>query len=226
MIVLSIDIGGSHVKVLTSDREESRRADSGDSMTPYAMIAAVREMTADWHFDAVTIGYPGVVQRGRIIKEPRNLGPGWTSFDYPGAFNCPVTIINDAAMQALGSYNGGTMLFLGLGTGLGSAMILDDIIQPMELAHLPYRKQRTYEQYLGEEGHDRLGKKKWTKHVWRVVELLRAALQPEYVVIGGGNADRLDELPPHVLRGDNDNAFTGGFRLWQPPHHISSGATP
>ncbi|HET9066944.1 MAG TPA: ROK family protein [Gemmatimonadales bacterium] len=226
MIVLTIDVGGSHVKVLTSDRRESRKADSGDAMTPAAMIDAVREMTTDWHYDAVTIGYPGVVQRGRITKEPTNLGRGWTAFDFQAAFGCPVTIINDAAMQALGSYNGGTMLFLGLGTGLGAAMIIDDIIQPLELAHLPYRKHRTYEEYLGEAGHDRLGEKKWKKHVWRVVELFRAALQPEYIVIGGGNVNRLHALPEHVLRGDNDNAFTGGFRLWQPPYHSTSGSTP
>ncbi|MEO8478144.1 MAG: ROK family protein [Gemmatimonadota bacterium] len=226
MIVLTIDVGGSHVKVLASDRHESRKADSGHDMTPDAMITAAREMTSDWHYDAVTIGYPGVVQRGRITKEPRNLAAGWTSFDFRTAFDCPVRLINDAAMQALGSYNGGSMLFLGLGTGLGSAMIVDDIIQPMELAHLPYRKHKSYEEYLGDDGRDRLGEKKWTKHVWRVVELLRAALQPEYIVIGGGNADRLDELPEHVLLGDNDNAFTGGFRLWQPPYHSPSGSTP
>lgn len=226
MIVLTIDVGGSHVKVLTSDRRESRKADSGDDMTPDAMLAAVREMTTDWQFDAVSIGYPGVVQRGRITREPNNLGAGWTTFDFHAAFDCPVTIINDAAMQALGSYNGGSMLFLGLGTGLGSAMIIDDIIQPMELAHLPYRKHQTYEDYLGDDGRDRLGEKKWQKHVWRVVDLLRAALQPEYIVIGGGNSRHLEDLPQHVLRGDNDNAFTGGFRLWQPPYHSRSGATP
>lgn len=226
MTVLTIDVGGNHVKVRTSDQEEPREADSGDKMTPAQMIAAVREMTTDWHYDAVTIGYPGVVQRGRITREPNNLGSGWTGFDFHAAFDVPATIINDAAMQALGSYNGGSMLFLGLGTGLGSAMIIDDIIQPMELAHLPYRKHRTYEDYLGDEGYDRLGRKKWAKHVWRVVELFHAALQPEYIVIGGGNVRHLEELPEHVLRGSNDNAFLGGFRLWQPPYHSTSGSTP
>ncbi len=225
MIVLTIDIGGSHVKVLTSDRSEPRRADSGSSMGPEAMLAAVREMTADWQYDAVTIGYPGVVKGDQIMGEPRNLGPGWTTWEYRQAFACPVKLVNDAAMQAVGSYDGGVMLFLGLGTGLGSALIVRGEIQPLELAHLPYRHGRSYEDYLGDDGLHRLGKRKWTRHVWSVVELLRRGLLPDYVVLGGGNIRYLKDFPAQVHRGSNANAFTGGFRLWQSPYHDVSGGT-
>lgn len=224
MIVLTVDIGGSHVKVLTSDQKEVRKADSGRKMGPDEMMKAVREMTADWHYDAVTIGYPGVVQRGTIVGNPRNLAPGWTDWDVAHAFSCPIKVINDAAMQALGSYEGGAMLFLGLGTGLGTAMIVQDVIQPMELAHLPYKHDQDYEDFLGDDGLDRLGKERWEAHVWKVVDLLRGALLPDYVVLGGGNVRHLREFPSFVRRGDNANAFTGGFRLWQPPYHTSTGA--
>lgn len=225
MIVLTIDIGGSHVKVLTSDRSEHRKADSGASMGPEEMLAAVRELTRDWSYDAVSIGYPGVVRGGHIAGEPQNLGPGWTSWVPERAFSCPVKVINDAAMQAVGSYDGGSMLFLGLGTGLGSAMVIQGVIQPMELAHLPYRGGRSYEDYLGDAGLERLGMRRWVSHLWRVVELLRSAVLPDYVVLGGGNVRLLDELPDGVRRGSNAAAFTGGFRLWQPPHHLSTEST-
>ncbi len=214
MTTLTIDVGGTHVKVLASDQAEPRKVDSGPGMTPGRMVEAVRRLTADWTYHQVAIGYPGVVVHGRIAAEPKNLGPGWVGFDFGAAFGLPVRLINDAAMQALGSYEGGRLLFLGLGTGLGSAMIVDGRLEPMELAHLPYRKGRTYEDYLGVAGLQRLGKKKWRKHVFAVVALLRAALEPDTVVLGGGNARKLDDLPPGVRMGDNANAFTGGFRLW------------
>ncbi len=217
MKVLAIDVGGSHVKVLLSGETKHRKADSGPDMTPDQMVAAVRELTTDWHWDRVAIGFPAVVKQNRITTNPRHLGDGWVGFDFADAFECPVRVINDAAMQALGSYQGGKMLFLGLGTGLGSAMVVDGLVLPMELAHLPYRQHRSYEDYLGERGYDRMGEEKWRKHVWRVVELLRAALQPDEVVIGGGNARKLDDTPDGVRLGANTNAFIGGFRLWQSP---------
>ena len=180
------------------------------------MVAQVKRLTADWDYKAVSMGYPGPVTHGRPLREPLNLGPGWMRFDFQKAFGCPVKIINDAAMQALGSYQGGRMLFLGLGTGLGSAMIVDGVLEPMELAHLPYRK-RTYEDYLGLRGLQRLGKKKkWERHVFKVVEILREGLEADYVVLGGGNVKKLKNLPPKARRGDNQNAFLGGFRLWEP----------
>lgn len=214
MSTLTIDVGGTHVKVLASDQTVVRKVDSGPGMTPGRMVEAVQHLTADWTYHRVAIGYPGVVVHGRIVAEPKNLGPGWMGFDFAVAFGCPVRLLNDAAMQALGSYEGGRMLFLGLGTGLGSAMIVEGRLEPMELAHLPYRKGRTYEGYLGVAGLKRLGKKKWRKHVFAVVALLRGALEPDAVVLGGGNAKKLDDLPPGVRLGDNANAFTGGFRLW------------
>ncbi len=217
MKVLAIDVGGSHVKVLLSGESRHRKADSGPDMTPTQMVAAVRTLTTDWEWDRIAIGFPAVVKQNRITTNPRHLGDGWVGFDFAGAFQCPVRVINDAAMQALGSYQGGTMLFLGLGTGLGSAMVTEGVVLPMELAHLPYRKHRTYEDYLGERGYDRMGEKKWRKHVWRVVSLLSAALQPDEVVIGGGNARKLDDPPDGVRLGANTNAFIGGFRLWQSP---------
>jgi len=223
MKVLAIDVGGSHVKVLLSGESKHRKADSGPDMTPEQMVAAVRGLTDDWSWDRIAIGFPAVVKHDRIMTEPMHLGPGWAGFDFEEAFGCPVRMINDAAMQALGSWQGGKMLFLGLGTGLGSAMVVDGTVLPMELAHLPYRKHRTYEDYLGERGYDRMGEQKWRKHVWRVVDLLRAALQPDEVVIGGGNVKKLDDPPDGVRLGRNSNAFIGGFRLWQPP---SSRSTP
>jgi polyphosphate glucokinase len=215
MRVLVIDVGGTHVKVLATGKKEHREVESGPTMTAQQMVTAVKQLAAGWKYDAVSIGYPGPVAHNRPLHEPRNMGGGWVGFDFPSAFGCPVKLINDAAMQALGSYKGGHMLFLGLGTGLGSAMVVDGIVEPMELGHLPYRKGRTYEDYLGLRGLKRLGKKRWRHHVTVVVGLLRAALEPDDVVIGGGNAKKLNELPPGCRLGDNANAFTGGFELWK-----------
>src|SRR3989442_6762910 len=199
---------------LASGRREPREIPSGPSMDASGMVAAVKRLAADWRYDVVSIGYPGVVVHGRPVAEPYNLGPGWVSFDFRRAFGRPVRIINDAAMQALGSYRRGRMLFLGLGTGLGSAMIIDGVLEPMELAHLPYRKGRTYEDYVGRRGLERLGKKRWRRHVGDVTERLQAALEADDVVGGGGNAKLLKTLPPGARRGDNANAFLGGLRLW------------
>jgi polyphosphate glucokinase len=215
MRVLVIDVGGTHVKVLATGKKEHREVESGPTMTAQQMVTAVKQLAAGWMYEAVSIGYPGPVAHNRPLHEPRNMGGGWVGFDFPGAFGCPVKLINDAALQALGSYKGGHMLFLGLGTGLGSAMVVDGIVEPMELGHLPYRKGRTYEDYLGLRGLKRLGRKRWRHHVTVVVGLLRAALEPDDVVIGGGNAKKLNELPPGCRLGDNANAFTGGFELWK-----------
>jgi polyphosphate glucokinase len=215
MNILAIDVGGTHVKVLVSDQTEPRKFDSGPSLTPSQMVEQVKGLTADWSYQAISIGYPGVVVHDRIAAEPNNLGRGWVGFDFGKAFGLPVRLINDAAMQALGSYEGGRMLFLGLGTGLGSAMIVDGRLEPMELANLPYRKGRTYEDYVGLAGLKRIGKQKWRKHVWAVVDIFRAALEPDSVVLGGGNAKLLERLPPGVRLGENANAFVGGFRLWR-----------
>lgn len=215
MRVLVIDVGGTHVKVLASGRKAHRQVESGPTMTAEQMVAAVKQLVPDWKYEAVSIGYPGPVVHNRPLHEPYNLGGGWVGFDFHTAFECPVKIVNDAAMQALGSYKGGRMLFLGLGTGLGSAMVVDNILQPMELGHLPYRKGRTYEDYVGLRGLKRLGKKRWRHHVLVVIETLRAALLPDDVVIGGGNAKRLMELPTGCRLGDNANAFVGGFKLWK-----------
>jgi predicted NBD/HSP70 family sugar kinase len=184
-------------------------------MTPEEMVAGVKPLVADWKSEVVSIGYPGAVIGGRPLHEPRNLGGGWMGFGFSKAFGCPVKIVNDAAMQALGSYEGGRMLFLGLGTGLGSAMIVDGVLEPMELAHLPYKKGRTYEDYLGRRALKRLGKKRWRRHVAEVVEQFKATLEADYIVLGGGNAKKLGELPPGARLGHNANAFVGGFRLWE-----------
>jgi polyphosphate glucokinase len=178
------------------------------------MVAKVRGAAGDWQYDAVTIGYPGALLHGRIAAEPYNLGKGWVAFDFEARFDCPVKVINDAAMQALGGYRVGRMLFIGLGTGLGTAFIVDGMVEPMELGHLPYRKG-TYEDYLGERGLERLGKKKWARHVFAVIECLRAALEPDEILIGGGNVAKLEDLPPRCRRGSNADAFAGGFRLWK-----------
>ncbi len=215
MNILAIDVGGSHVKFLASGQADARAFVSGARMTPDEMVRGVLDGTRDWRYEAVSIGYPGPVMHGTPVREPHNLGKGWVGFDYERAFGHPVRLVNDAAMQALGSYQGGRMLFLGLGTGLGSAMIVDGRLEAMELAHLPYRKGRSYEDYVGAHGLRRLGKKKWRKAVFAVIESLRAALEPDYVVLGGGNVRKLKELPEHVRRGDNANAFVGGFRLWE-----------
>jgi len=213
--VLAIDVGGTHVKLLATGQKEVRKIPSGSTMTAREMASKVNDAVKDWPYEAVSIGYPGPVVQGRPIKEPFNLAPGWVKFDYQKAFSRPVKIINDAAMQALGSYRKGRMLFLGLGTGLGSAMIVDGVLQPMELAHLPYKKGRTYEDYLGKRGLERTGKKKWQKNVFYVVAQLRQAVQADDVVLGGGNAKKLDQLPPGARLGSNNNAFLGGFRMWQ-----------
>ncbi len=215
--VLVLDIGGTHVKALSTGHRRHAEISSGPALTPRKMVAALRKAVAGWKYDAVSIGYPGPVLHGRPVAEPHNLGHGWVGFDFRKAFGRPVKIINDAAMQALGSYRGGRMLFLGLGTGLGSALIVDGVLEPMELAHLPYKKDRTYEDYVGLAGLKRFGKKKWRRHVADVVEQLKTALQADYVVIGGGNARLLKRLPPGSRLGDNVNAFSGGFRLWQTP---------
>ena len=215
MKILAIDVGGTHVKMLASGKREARQFDSGPTMTPARMVAQVKRLTADWTYDVVAIGVPSLVVHARIAAEPMNLGRGWVGFDFAKAFGCPVRLVNDAAMQALGSYEGGRMLFLGFGTGLGSAMIVDGLLEPMELAHLPYKKGRTYEDYVGAAGLKRLGEKKWRKHVWDVVARLRTALEPDEVVIGGGNAKRVGAPPRGVRIGDNANAFAGGFRLWR-----------
>jgi len=212
--VLVVDVGGTHVKVLASGHRTPREIASGPTMTAREMADAVKRCAADWRYDVVSIGYPGVCVHGRPVAEPRNLGPGWVGFDYAHAFGRPVRLVNDAALQALGSYRRGRMLFLGLGTGLGSTMILEGTIAPMELAHLPFRKA-TFEDYVGERGRARLGNKRWRKAVIETVERLTAGLLPDYVVIGGGNAERLDgELPPNCRLGQNEAAFLGGFRLW------------
>lgn len=213
--VLAIDIGGSHVKILSSTGGEERRADSGPGLTPQQMIDAVKGLADGLAYDVVSMGYPGPVAHNRPFADPANLGKGWAGFDFDAAFGKPVKVVNDALMQAVGSYEGGRMLFLGLGTGLGAAMIVDNVAQSMELAHLPYRKGRSFEDYVGERGLERRGKKKWRKHVFDVVDRLRAALQPDYVVLGGGNVEKLDELPQDSRRGDNTLAFQGGFRLWR-----------
>jgi polyphosphate glucokinase len=215
MNVLSIDVGGTHVKVLVTGATEKREFDSGPKLTPQAMVDGVKRLAGDWNYDAVSIGYPGPVLHGKPVAEPHNLGRGWVGFDFESAFGKPVKLVNDAAMQALGSYRGGKMLFLGLGTGLGSTLIADGVVEPMELAHLPYKKA-TYEDYVGERGLKRLGKKKWRKEVAEVIGTLVAAFEPDDVVIGGGNAKKLHQLPPLCRAGDNANAFAGGFRLWEP----------
>jgi polyphosphate glucokinase len=214
MKVLVVDIGGTHVKILATGHKESRRFPSGPTLTPKQMVAGVRKLARDWKYDTVSIGYPGLVLRGRPVAEPCNLGRGWVGFDFDAAFKRPVRVVNDAAMQALGSYKSGKMLFLGLGTGLGSTMIVDGIMVPMELGHLPYKKG-TYEDYVGQRGLEKHGKRKWRRHVADVVGRLRAAREPDDVVLGGGNVKKLKELPPGWRVGANANAFLGGFRLWQ-----------
>ena len=214
MHVLVVDVGGTHVKILATGQNEAREFPSGPTLTATQMVAGVKKLAGDWKYDAIAIGYPGPVIKNRPLADPHNLGPGWMGYDFKAAFKRPVKVVNDAAMQALGSYQGGKMLFLGLGTGLGSAMIVDGIVEPMELGHLPY-KRRTFEDYVGVRGYERLGKKKWRQHVLDVIARLIAALEPEDVVLGGGNVKKLQELPPGCRAGDNANAFVGGFRLWQ-----------
>lgn len=211
--VLVVDVGGTSVKILATGQSARRSFPSGPTLTPKRMVSKVRKLAADWTYELVSIGYPGPVLHGRPVAEPYNLGRGWVGFDFAAAFGRPVKVVNDAAMQALGSYRGGKMLFLGLGTGLGSALIVDGIVEPMELAHLPYKKS-TFEDYVGRGGLERHGKKKWRRHVADVVARLIAALEPDETVIGGGNVAKLDALPPYSRAGDNADAFRGGFRLW------------
>jgi polyphosphate glucokinase len=211
--VLVIDVGGTSVKVLASGQSEPRKFSSGPAMKPKQMVSGVKQIVKDWKYDVVAIGYPGLVLHGRPALEPHNLGRAWVGFDFKSAFGRPVKILNDAAMQALGSYQGGLLLFLGLGTGLGSALIQEGAVVPMELGHLSY-KNGTYEDYVGLRGLKRFGRKKWQRHVAFGVARLIDAIHPDDVVLGGGNAKKLDELPPGCRRGDNANAFLGGFRLW------------
>jgi polyphosphate glucokinase len=212
--VLAIDVGGSHVKTRISGRREVRLFDSGPTLTPRLMVSRVLKLNSDLKYDVVSIGYPGVVVHGKIVTEPYNLGRGWVGFDFRKAFGRPTLLMNDAAMQAIGSYEGGRMLFLGLGTGLGSALIVEGTVAPMELAHLPYKHGRSYEDYLGDRGRSRLGAKKWRRTVADVVGQLSKALEADYVVIGGGNARKLKKLPKNARLGNNEFAFLGGFRVW------------
>jgi polyphosphate glucokinase len=229
MNVLVIDVGGTHVKILVTGQSEPRKFESGPTMTARKMVAGVKRLAANWKYEAVSMGYPGPVLSGKPVAEPHNLGAGWVAFDFEAAFGRPIKIVNDAAMQALGSYKRGKMLFLGFGTGLGTTLIVDGIIEPMELGHLPYKKA-TYEDYVGIRGLEKHGLHKWRRYVADVVKLLVAALEPDDVVIGGGNVKKLKKLPPGCRAGDNANAFVGGFRLWennrdeQPP--FSRGSKP
>ena len=220
--ILVIDVGGTHVKCQMNGRKRPVRFKSGPRLTPDEMVTKVLQITKDWHFHAVSIGYPGVVHHGAITVEPHNLGAGWVGYDFQAAFGRPVKLINDAAMQALGVYGGGRMLFLGLGTGLGSALMVDGVIAPMELSHLPYRHGRSFESHVGERARKRCGNKHWRREVEQVIKDLRGALLPDYVVIGGGNVSHLKRLPPQTRRGGNGDAFTGGFRLWQGDHGAAS----
>lgn len=227
-----VDVGGTHVKVLATGQHEEREIPSGRTMTARKTVQDVKRSVKGWKYDVVSIGYPGPVIHGRPLHEPYNLGGGWMGFNFAKAFGRPVKVINDAAMQALGSYQGGRMLFLGLGTGLGSAMIVDGIVEPMELAHLPYKKGRTYEDYLGIRGLARLCKKRWRRYVADVVEELKGALEADYVVLGGGNVHNIKKLPPNTRPGDSRNAFLGGFRLWEKSakprsgHPLNESASP
>lgn len=212
--VLVVDVGGTHVKILASGEGAKREFASGPKLTPQQMVDGVAELAGDWAWEVVSVGIPTPVHGGKAVSEPVNLGKGWVAFDLAGAFGKPTKIVNDAAMQAIGSYDGGRMLFLGLGTGLGTALIADGVVEPLEVGHLPFRK-KTFEDYVSKKAREKLGNKKWQKNVFAAVEQLSRALEPEYVVLGGGEAGELTELPPNCRLGDNANAFVGGFRLWQ-----------
>ena len=216
---LVIDVGGTNVKFLLEGDAESKRFPSGPTLTPAAMVSGVRDQLAGVEFDRITIGFPAPIVGGKATRDPVNLGAGWTEFDFETAFEKPVRVINDAALQAIGSYDGGKMLFLGLGTGLGSAMVIDHVVLPLEFAHLPYRKKQTYEDFVGHRGLERLGKKKWHEAVADVVDRLSTAVVADYVVLGGGNAKKLKSWPEKARKGDNAHAFTGGLRLWSEPRY-------
>ena len=213
--ILVVDVGGTNVKLRATGQKKLVKIPSGTSMSPRQMMSSIRREIAGWNVQAVSVGLPGIVLHGRILHEPRNLGKGWVGFDFGKAFRLPVKVLNDAAMQALGSYQGGRMLFLGLGTGLGSAFIVDGRLEALELAHLLYRRNCTYEDYVGARALERLGKKEWSDHVTLIVKHFRKVLGADYVVLGGGNARKLKDFPPRCLMGDNENAFVGGFRLWE-----------
>jgi polyphosphate glucokinase len=214
--VLVVDVGGTHVKFRLAPRGVIREFASGPTMDPARMTCQIRDLLGGARYDAVSIGYPGLVIHGRIAAEPHNLGRGWVGYDFERAFGKPVRVINDAAMQAIGSYTGGRMLFLGLGTGLGATLVIDGVVEPTEIGHMPYKRGRTFEDYVGERGRRRRGNRKWRKAVKAVIGDLEAAFEADYVVLGGGNAARLRKLPPGVRRGDNRKAFVGGLRLWRP----------
>jgi predicted NBD/HSP70 family sugar kinase len=213
--ILVADVGGTHVKFRIGPRGSVQKFLSGPKMGPKEMVEGIRKALGGARYDAVSIGYPGLVVRGRIAAEPHNLGQGWVNFDFAHAFGKPVRLINDAAMQAIGSYTGGRMLFLGLGTGLGATLIVDGVVEPTEVGHMPYKRGRTFEDYVGERGRERLGTRKWRRKVNEVIADLQAAFEADYIVIGGGNAVRLKALPAHARLGDNRNAFIGGLRLWR-----------
>ena len=212
--ILVVDVGGTHVKLLATGQHTRREFDSGPNMTPDVMMAQIKALVSDWQYDVVTVGFPAPIKDGKPATEPHNLGSGWVDFDFAKAFGCPVRILNDAAMQALGDYHGGRMLFLGFGTGLGAALIVDNVLVPLELGRLPYKKRRTYEDYVGVRGLERMGKKKWCKHVETVTALFKAAFEIDDIVLGGGNAKQLKKIAPGTRLADNNNAFLGGFQCW------------
>jgi len=214
MKILVVDVGGTHVKYASTDHAIPRQYSSGPQLTAAQMVSQVLKLTRTWRYDGVSIGYPGVVAGGQPVRNPKNLGQGWVGFDFAAAFGRPVRILNDATMQALGNYGGGKMLFLGLGTGLGTTLIVDGVVVPMELGHLQWRKDRDYEYYLGDHGRKRLGEKKWRAKVLQVVSDFRLAMQPDEIVLGGGNARRLKRLPDNARLGDKLAAFHGGLRFW------------
>jgi polyphosphate glucokinase len=221
MNILVVDIGGTNVKVLVSGHADRRKIPSGPRLTPDQLVSEVTELVKDWPYDVVSIGFPGRVRDGRIVSEPKNLGPGWVGFDFERAFGCPVKLVNDADLQALGSYHGGVLLFLGLGTGVGSSLIVNGTFVPLEIGHLAYRNG-TYEDYVGKRGRKRVGTKKWQKYVEAGVARLVDSLHPDEVVIGGGEVKKLIRLPRGCIAGNNENAFVGGYRLWGEPARASS----
>ena len=223
--ILVIDVGGTHVKFRIGPHGAIREFKSGPKMTPGRMTRQVCKLLGERRYDAVSIGYPGLTYHGRIAAEPHNLGTGWVGYDFATAFERPVRLINDAAMQAIGSYRGGRMLFIGLGTGLGATLVIDGVVEPTEVGHMPYKHGRTFEEYAGERGRERLGNRRWRKAVCEVIADLRAAFAADYIVLGGGNAARLKKLPAGVRLGGNLHAFTGGLRLWDPHSGIFTSAS-